>query len=85
MITIIHPSPELNMKMSRTVSKLAAETEQREARGLVARGDFIEKVELDPNMRVWEQGLSAFLHAWGYEGTKPEASGPEEVASFLED
>ena len=59
--------------MSGTVSELGAQREQRQDSGLVARDDFMEEVELDPNMHLWDQGPSAFLHAAGYERTKPEA------------
>lgn len=78
----IHPSVELNIKMSGTASKLGAEGEQGGDRRWVASRDLTEEVELDPSVHLWEQSPSAFLHAPGYEGNKPEAPGAEEVAIF---
>lgn len=59
--------------MSGTMSDLGVQREQREGSGLVARDDFTEKVELDPNIHLCVQGPPSFLHAPGYETTKPEA------------
>lgn len=48
----IHPSVELNIKMGGTMRGVGVERGQREDRGLVARENFMEKVELDTNMHL---------------------------------
>lgn len=65
------------------MNELGAQREQREDSGLVPRDDFTEKGELDPDIHLWVQGPSSFLHVLGYERTKPEAQEWKKQLLFL--
>lgn len=66
------------------MSGVGVERGQREDRGLVARENFMEKVELDTNMHLWEEGPLSFLPPPRLWEEQAQGLGVEEAASLLE-